>query len=106
MRNPIRPLLAASAIALLALPAAPAAAQPYDSGSFHDGSAYTSDCGDLQLNTVEVVDARFLGVRHSPDGFIYSLEVSTHTRTFASKYIIQVVNGLVLLCDAARQYST
>jgi hypothetical protein len=99
MRNLVRPLLAASVMALAALPAAPAAAQPFDKGSFHDVNTYTTDCGDLQLDTVEVVDGRFLGVQRGPDGLVYFLEVSTYTRTFTNpdtgKYFVQVVKGLV-----------
>ncbi len=98
MRNLVRPLLAASAMALAVLPAAPAAAQPYDRGTFHDVNTFTVDCGDLQLDGVEVADGRFLAVQRGPDGFVYSLEVSTHTRTFTNpdtgKYIVQVVKGL------------
>jgi hypothetical protein len=99
MRKLVRSLLAASVMALAALPAAPAAAQPYDRGSFHEVNTYTIDCGDLQLDTVEVVDGRFLGVQRGPDGFVYFLEVATYTRTFTNpdtgKYFVQVVKGLV-----------
>ncbi|MFL6163180.1 MAG: hypothetical protein ACJ74U_13230 [Jatrophihabitantaceae bacterium] len=77
-----------------------ASAAPPDKGTFHDISTITLSCDSMQLSGTEVADGRFLGVQRGPDGFVYYLEVSTHTMTWTNvangKSMIQQAKGLYL----------